>query len=542
MNILKLVLRNIMRHRDTTLELPEKGVIVVTGPNGGGKSSIIEGVSVALWGDTLRGTPAWREEPGEVHLVTDLGWANRTRKGTKTGLHWAPGRGEESEEYETATKAQAALEGHFGAFSVWRRTHVFSSSDAAHFTMATDGERKRLLETILHLDRFDVALEACRKDLKSAALASGTASMQLQVEQARVEGAKQRALDAEHALLDLPPEVDVGALEAEYTRFSALSNAANADIATRRAGLRADDRTGYELLAAAQQNEAHLARIQAANCPTCEQPIPAELRDQLRVTAAGLRARAEGAQEAQRKRLAAAEVELEELTEEADAIVRKRQKVGESLRSARDSKAARASAVARRDKAVKELEGAAEALEARRSAQEATQRALGELEAVDLVLGLKGVRAHVLGKSLAGIEQVANAWLARIAGPGLSLSLKPYSEKKSGGVSDAISLEITGAGYGYGYRGASGGERRRLDVALLLALAEVAQAAYGQAPGTLFFDEVFDALDKEGEAAVLEVIKSLGEERAVVVITHSPSLAERLPAVLRLRVADGAVS
>jgi DNA repair exonuclease SbcCD ATPase subunit len=158
------------------------------------------------------------------------------------------------------------------------------------------------------------------------------------------------------------------------------------------------------------------------------------------------------------------------------------------------------------------------------------------------VLGLRGVRAHVLGKALGGIEQVANGWLARIAGPGLRLHLSAYTEKKTGGVSDAISLEVDGAGGGHGYRGASGGERRRCDIALLLALAEVAGAAHGLKPGLILFDEVFDALDDDGVDTVCEVLGELAATRQVVVISHNDRLVARLPKRLHLRVNQGVVS
>jgi len=121
----------------------------------------------------------------------------------------------------------------------------------------------------------------------------------------------------------------------------------------------------------------------------------------------------------------------------------------------------------------------------------------------------------------------------------VSLQLSPYTERKSGVVSDSISIKVSGVGGGRGYKAASGGERRRIDAALLLALAEVSSAAAGQAPGTLWMDEVFDALDEEGVDAVSDVLAELAEERAVVLITHSSVLASRVPAALRLRAQDG---
>jgi DNA repair exonuclease SbcCD ATPase subunit len=157
------------------------------------------------------------------------------------------------------------------------------------------------------------------------------------------------------------------------------------------------------------------------------------------------------------------------------------------------------------------------------------------------VLSARGVRAFVLGEALIGVEQVANAWLSRMA-PGISLALKAYSENKTGTVSDRISLEVTGAGGGYGYDASSGGERRRVDAAILLALAEVSAAARGISRGTLFLDEVFDAVDAEGVPLVAEAIEELGKTRPVVVITHSQELTRHMRPHVHMRADCGTLS
>jgi DNA repair exonuclease SbcCD ATPase subunit len=131
---------------------------------------------------------------------------------------------------------------------------------------------------------------------------------------------------------------------------------------------------------------------------------------------------------------------------------------------------------------------------------------------------------------LLGIE-FWSGYRGALADAGVRVRLEPYTERAGGGVKDAIALLVDGAGDGHGYRACSAGERRRLDVALLLALAEIARATSGDEPGTLWLDEVFDALDDDGADAVCAAVRELCRDRCVVVITHSPRLADALRTV-----------
>lgn len=518
------------------LDLPERGVVLVQGPNGAGKSSVVEGVAWALWGKTLRGADPTRDEGtrclARVALAPDL-VVERERKKGKVSLSWSGGP-----TYENATKAQAALERTVGPFDVWRRACVFSSADAAHFTLATDSERKRLLETVLGLDRFDAALEACRSDHRRAVTKQEAASRQAEVALARHVEATKRSSDAREVFNAVRPVVKVDAAKMDELRK--MIDAANRESSALVDKRRQLDRAGGEQEANARNAQARLAKLgDGGECPSCGQTVPEEKRAKLRAEVVEWVDKANAAKAHAREEVTRIEAALAELGEETDGLRAKMRVQEEAAAVAAATVRQVSQAREQYARACAEVEKyAAEATAASHAAMEAGVDA-SVLAACDRALGMKGVRAHVLADALSGLEAAANAWLARVAAPGLQLKLSQYTEKKAGGVSDSLSLDVVGAGGGRGYKGASAGERRRVDLALMLALADVAGAAHGAYAGTMFLDEVADALDVDGQAAVAEALRDLASDRCVVVISHSNQLAWALRPVMTVRVEAG---
>jgi DNA repair exonuclease SbcCD ATPase subunit len=526
------------------LHLPSKGLVLVGGPNGGGKSSILEAVSVGLWGETLRPTSPWRE--GEecrviVAAVADgreLHVRRERSRSDRTTLEWAVDGAGAPVKYDTATKAQAALDPIVGPHEVWRRTHVFSSQGIGHFTRAKDSDRKRLLETLLGLERFDGALDGCRRDLRKVEADVAAKQRAVDIHGERVRGDKQRREQAEAELARLLPPADTAALAARIEELDAAAAKVQHEAQVCRdqaASINGKVMLGVESVKSAKRQ---LALVERGSCPTCEREWDyAELPIQRELVENAVRHESEARRgfEAELARLKATG---EELAEEYRALSSERQRCLLEQGAARTVEGNRArlqtllaSAIATSDEtedALDDMLGELVLLKAKRA----------ELGAVDDTLSLTGVRAQLLGDALDGIQRVANGWLGRIAGWGMRLELKPSSEK---GPKDAISLQVHGAAGGRGYYGASDGEQRRIDVALLLALADVANASCGLSHGTLFFDEVFDALDSDGCEAVCDVLEELAHERPVVVISHNDEVSRRLSktAVVRVHAAGG---
>ena len=544
MRVDAIALETVGVHDDTAFDVPPAGAVVVTGPNGSGKSSYVEAVALALWGESLRGEPLWREgQAGRVSVAVQAGGhrlvvdRKRTKAGAKSLAFTIDGAA--AVKYETPTKAQAALEDLVGTFDSWRRTCVLSSADSAHFSLATDAERKRLLERLLGIDRLDTAATAAMADLKAAESRLALANREVEVADREADAAVTRVEEIRAA--------QAAAVEAPATGATVDHRLALRVAQEELSDVQEQQRSNLELVANArahaQEAKRRAANCATANCPTCAQPIPASLRDQLSSNMAVTQAEA-----------AAEEAKASQQNVALAATARELSQEIERLRSAQAQAAAEASAAAKvasvRAALAQQLERAEAARVKAEAQHDAAQAQLAEVtaahkvaKAVREVFGFKGVRAHLLDRALRRIEVVASRNLG-VLRPGMRLYLTSTSEKKTGGTTDAISLRVAARSTEAPrpYASLSGGERRRVDVALLLALADVAGAVVGAEGSTLWLDEVFDALDADGAEAVGQLVGQLTAKRAAVVITHAEALVSALRPVKRVRLSEPAVA
>lgn len=532
-----------MAHRDTTLVLPERGVVVVTGDNGAGKSTLVEAAAWSMWGRTVRGTPPWTEgRDCTVSVRTPTVGAVRMRGKRSTKLTWNTVSEPQAPpvEYETATKAQEALELVVGSFERWRRTHLFTSADAWTFGAATDAQRKELLEALLGLHVFDEALLRCRTDLSAAKgrLADARVHHATLTERVAAYEAQQGQLQVVHE--GAPTPEALAALQGNVERLRGMVQSATAEIAelSRRRVVLATAGGEHQLAF-----EVARKRLQglgnAGECPTCGGTVDDAVRGRLGAALETSQGAIRTAQEASAEELAQVDAELGDLALEVRALNEQLNGAIVHARMGQQAFAAHQRASGGVAQVAQALEAAKVSLATSTAGVAELRREVDTLGATEAVLGLRGVRAQVLDGALKAIEHVANVWLARIATEDLRLTLRSTTEKKGGGSTDTISLEVQGAGAGHGYTGASQGEQRRITVALLLAFAEVASASQGGDLGTLWFDEVFDVLDGAGTEAVCGALATLAEERLVVIVTHSAELVQRLGGARRLHVANG---
>lgn len=170
-----------------TLDLTlDDGITGIVGANGAGKSSIVDAIELALFGPASRSLAPYVTDGADDDLEMTLtfeheGETYRVRRG-----YTVAGRGRSTLDFEqadpiamttgwdslTADSLQATqtlVEQTIGLTRTIYRASVFlAQGDAACFTDAPAGERKRILSDILALDVWAELLELARRDRRTA--------------------------------------------------------------------------------------------------------------------------------------------------------------------------------------------------------------------------------------------------------------------------------------------------------------------------------------------------------------------------------------
>jgi len=138
------------------------GVNFFTGPNGAGKSLIGDAVFWGLYGESLRDGRKWKPQDGAtVELETEDGSViKREVRGSKTKLAL------DGLETGRITEIQDEITRRFGSAHYNKAVRFFHRAKAAKFALATDGERKAIIERLIGVDVFDDVLTRLKHERK----------------------------------------------------------------------------------------------------------------------------------------------------------------------------------------------------------------------------------------------------------------------------------------------------------------------------------------------------------------------------------------
>lgn len=451
-----------------------------------------------MWGKTERGVDPWTASPGSVTVATDT--FTITRKWTGKSLSVKLTNTDGSQDFTTNTAATAEVVRRYMPLDAWKLCARLTSNDIAAFSRAAAGKELAMIESVLGLGWIKKASSEAERIHREATRALDAARAAHNASEIELRGIE-RVLEVSSALLGthpVPPRLD---------------DPSQGDLARLRETVRTLEAQRY-VPRNTQPSPPYNQRAGAVpRCQSCGQPLPQH--------AVLEHPSAYGIQEHHVPKVDTQAGWDRDASADATATAYAELAAAESLH--REWETYR-SAVASRARAIRDLRLAEEsdrylhaclhAVECDRHQERA--RTQDEIAAtVHQLFRAGGIREVLLADALAALAHTATSYCHAM---GL------YVVCTLGLVAGKVSFSVEGVGGRHGYDGASSGQRRRIDIAMALAMADSSQ--YGRQ--TLWLDEVFDSLDEAGIEQVVDLVHLLSRQRQVILLTHNRTAMELL--------------
>ncbi|MHC1572202.1 MAG: AAA family ATPase [Methanosarcinales archaeon] len=588
MRLHELEMHNFLCYEDVKVPLSEQGLILVVGKNlddptassnGSGKSSIPEAVMWCLFGSTSRGlrtkevlkrgeSECWVKLRGVFKkgkfLVTRSYPPHRVHLEVNGKQITAP----------TLSAMQQKIEEIFCTFDIFRNSVIFPQGKVQYFTSLTDAQKKEYLEDTLMIHSFVSAHERAREkfnDLRSritekeALLAEKkrrlveiTNQLNSQMEdykrmseskESRRRELRERIEQLSNSLpdtSDLLKEIEV----LEDKREDQLKE--RSDLEAKLHNITAKSASLHYLIKDLRQKLKKVEDLEGQKCPTCLQEVDpatsAKIRKQLSSQEEKYLTELKELDERKKRLLAQIDsLGVSELSErirtlriQYEAECRKRREIENRITDAKLLLSEIDHSLSREEEAISFLRSERKKLLNQIEESEAEIQALQEdlkyLQFWVKGFSQKGLRGLVLRECLEVLTNLSNDYLSILTDGKISVSFSPVTQTSKG---ERETIQTVVNCPGGKIESVSGGERRRVDLAVLLALRKITAWRLGEDIETLFADEIFDALDEVGIERAIQLLEDEFTGKTVFVITHDNQLTGYFSKVLNVEKANG---
>lgn len=139
----------------------------------------------------------------------------------------------------------------------------------------------------------------------------------------------------------------------------------------------------------------------------------------------------------------------------------------------------------------------------------------------------KGICSLLLDRFCNEFNTIVNEYLSIVSNGLMNVIINPIKILKSGEERNKIDFDISLNNNVVKYNSLSGGEKRRLDISMCLALNKWVSNKFmikSGLLGILILDEIFSYIDRLGEETIATLLFNESRNRAMFVISHTPEL------------------
>jgi len=468
---------------------------------------------------------------------------------------------------------------------IWCRGVVFGQEASFNFCEATAKDRTAILTTVMGLETIDTWLERCRDEKRALTTKMAESGGKLEIARQGLQRAEQESPEAQQQQWEVDRAATLQAIESDLTAIanegtSLVATLTELETAGRPAVAAFPDPPSDEAVRAAERamqeasvktgvlrtehdvlkrRVAQLESMQIGECPTCLQPITAEHRDpclgaaresvaslingQMWIEAWGAFEQAQKAYAAAQDAYKAGHAETRRLSEEAQRTQQQALQWDNSVQALKNqiehgrkrwtAEAARKRQVQQQSNPFGELvakhQEQLEQLRWELVALEDEQKGIGE--ALDICLWwekeLPRFRTWLFDAVVDTLAAEANRWLRIMSGGVIWVQIST-TKQVGKRLRDELDVQVyrwqpDGSVTTRSYRTWSGGEKRRVALAVDLGLSRLLADRASKAYRFLALDEIDRHLDSQGREGLRQVLDELRREKeTLLVITHDP--------------------
>jgi DNA repair exonuclease SbcCD ATPase subunit len=152
----------------------------------------------------------------------------------------------------------------------------------------------------------------------------------------------------------------------------------------------------------------------------------------------------------------------------------------------------------------------------------------------------QGIKSVLLDSVTPFLNTQANHYLNVLADSTIEVKFNTQTETAKGEKKDKFSVGVKNENGDDNYEGNSGGEKRRIDVAVNMALQDLVLSRSNKRLDFIVYDEVFEGLDAIGSEKVIHLLQEKAKKCGTIfVITHNDSLKQLFSKSLVVRKENG---
>jgi DNA repair exonuclease SbcCD ATPase subunit len=138
--------------------------------------------------------------------------------------------------------------------------------------------------------------------------------------------------------------------------------------------------------------------------------------------------------------------------------------------------------------------------------------------------GNQGIKSLMLDNVTPFLNEKANYYLQHLASD-IEILFNTQDTLKNGEKREKFNIKIKNKNGGSKYLANSGGEQKRIDLAVNMALQDLVASRSNKKLNIAFYDEAFDALDDIGTERVVELLQKIGDVKNTIFVTsHNENL------------------